>query len=218
LSWTPVPAALTSLAVTSRRSLSPADLATHLQVPAGSDVRFLVAPPAAEQTRRALGLAAAPLARTLADLTDTDVIVDVGRLRPDSEAAPFIQAADAVLIVARPRLDELQQLPSRLGALRPTLGRIGLLLIGDHPYPPAEVAVALDAEVVAVIAGDRRAAEALGGEGGVSHLGRSPLLRSVRNAGEAIRAWLPAIEPDQSTADLTILAPATTVGGSEVAR
>lgn len=185
---------LSTLAVTSRRSLSPIDLAPHLQSPAGSDVRLLVAPPAAEQARRSLGLAAAPLATVVPRLADTDTIIDAGRLRPDSEAIPLVGSADAVLLVARPRLDELQQLPARLRVLRPILTRVGVLLIGDKPYPPAEVAMALDAEVIAVIADDRRAAEALGGSGRASHLGRSPLMRSARQAGEVIRAWLPSDE------------------------
>jgi hypothetical protein len=195
---------LSTLAVSSRRSLAPQDLDVHLQAPAGSDIRFLVAPPAAEQSRRSLGLAATPLATALPRLDGIDTIVDAGRLRPDSEAMPLVEAADAVLLIARPRVDELQQLPARLRALRPTLARVGLLLIGDKPYPPAEVAVALDVEVVAVIADNRRAAEALGGVGSAAHLGRSPLLRSVRNAGEAIRAWLPSTEPADPAADLSV--------------
>jgi hypothetical protein len=198
---------LSTLAVTSRRSLSAEDLEAHLQTPTASDVRLLIAPPAAEQARRSLDLAAAPLAAVVSQIDNLDTIVDVGRLRPTSEAMPLVEAADAVLIVARPRLDEVQQLPARLRALRPTLARVGILLVGDKPYPPAEVAVALDAEVVAVIADDRRAAHALTG-GGAAHLGRSPLLRSVRNAGEAIRAWLPAkgSVPDADTVTVPDLA------------
>lgn len=204
---------LSTLAVTSRRSLTLADLDGHLQAPSGSDIKLLVGPPAAEQARRSLGLAAGPLASVLSGLDGTDAIVDVGRLRPDTEAMPLVEAADAVLLVARPRLDEVQQLPARLRALRPTLARVGILLVGDKPYPPAEVAVALDAEVVAVIADDHRAAEALAG-GNASHLGRSPLLRSVRNAGEAIRAWLPAPERPDTARPIAVpdLAPASAVG------
>lgn len=205
---------LSTLAVSSRRSLSAGDIAPHLQTPSGSDVRLLVAPPAAEQARRSLGLAAGPLASVVTKLDGTDTIVDVGRLRPDSAAMPLVEAADAVILVARPRLDELQQLPARLRALRPTLARVGLLLIGDQPYSSAEVAVALDIEVVAVIADDPRAAEALGGVGRAAHLGRSPLLRSVRNAGEAIRVWLPGNDPGGPSVDVSIpdLAP-TSAGG-----
>lgn len=195
---------LSTLAVSSRRSLSPGDLAAHLQSPDGSDVRLLVAPPAAEQARRSLRLVAAPLAAALPGLADTDTIVDVGRLRPDSDAMSLVEAADAVLLVARPRLDELQQLPARLRALRPTLARVGLLLIGGEPYPPAEVAVALAAEVVGVVADDRRAAEALGGAGGSAHLGRSPLMRSARNAGDAIRAWIASNGPVGSPVELSV--------------
>lgn len=209
---------LSTLAVSSRRSLAPSDLDAHLQSPAGSDVRLLVAPPEGEQARRSLGLAARPLAAVLPKLDGTDTMVDAGRLRPGSEAMPLIEAADAVLLVARPRLDELQQLPARLRALRPTLARVGVLLIGDKPYPPAEVAVALDVEVVAVIADDRRSGEALAGAGGAAQLGRSPLLRSVRDAGEAIRAWLPPAEPADRAADVSLPDLVPTSSGPEGSR
>lgn len=183
---------LATLAVSSRRSLTCDDLAAHRQQPAGSDVEVVVAPPSAEQARRALALAVEPLAQVLVDLPDTDTFVDVGRLRPGGEVEPLLRTADAVLVVCRPRVDEVQHLPARLRALRPTLARVGLLLVGDRPYPPAEVAAALDTEVVAVLADDRRAAHALVGADGARHLRRSPLLRSVRDAGEAIRAWTAA--------------------------
>lgn len=185
----PVEPGLATLAVSSRRSLDADGLAAHRQKPAGSDIEVVVAPPAAEQARRALRLVVRPLAQVLAELPDTDTIVDAGRLRPDSAIEPLLRAADAVLVVCRPRVEEVQHLPARLRALRPTLAQVGLLLIGDRPYPPAEVAAALDTEVVAVLADDARAAAALVGGEGARHLRRSPLLRSVRDAGEATRDW-----------------------------
>lgn len=182
---------LSTLAVAGRRSIRPDDLAAHMQEIPGSDVHAILAPPVAEQARRSLSLAAAPLARTLPQLESTDVIVDVGRLRPDMEAAPLLDAADAVLIVVRPRLEELQQLPARIRALRRGAARVGLLLVGERPYPAAEVAVALEAEVVAVLAVDHAGADALAGRASTSALARSALMRSVRGAVEAIRAWAP---------------------------
>lgn len=184
---------LSTLAVTSRRSLTVDDISAHTQEVSPAGVSALVAPPAAEHSRRALDLVAAPLGRQLPLIDDTDVLIDVGRFRPESEADPLIAVADAVLFVVRPRLEELQQLPARIRAIRPTASRVGLLLVGERPYPPAEVAVSLDTDVVAVLADDLRGAEALAGRSSSRALTRSPLMRSVRSAIESIGAWLPAV-------------------------
>lgn len=205
---------LSTLAVSSRRSLTAATLADHVQLFSSADVTALVGPPAAEQSRRALGLAARPLAHLLPQLERTDVLIDAGRLRPDSQAAPLVETADALLFVARPRLDELQQLPARIRALRSAAPRVGMLLVGDRPYPPSEVAVALDTDVVAVLADDPRAAETLVGRARATTLARSTLMRSMRNAVEAIRAWPPTNTPTDHQEATHPAAPDGTWAGS----
>ncbi len=111
-----------------------------------------------------------------------------------------MEAADAVLVVARPRLEELQLLPARLRALRSTVRRVGVLLVGEGPYSSVEVASALDVEVVGVLANDPRAAAALSGEGWGAGLGRSLLLRSARQVVEALGAWIPLADPAGASA------------------
>lgn len=208
---------LSTFAVTGRRTPQVEQLVRHVQPVSSAGVRALVAPPAAEQARRALDLAAGPLADLLPQMPATDVFVDVGRLRPGCETSPLVGAADAVVLVARPKLDELQQLPARLRALRPVAPRVGVLLVGERPYPPTEVAAALDVEVIAVVAADGRAADALAGHGSDTSLRRSALMRSIRTAVEALQAWLPP-PPSTDAHDAPAVAdPALVDGSAEVA-
>lgn len=181
---------LATLAVAGRRSLDPGGLTRHSQSLPGPDVAALVGPPAAEQTRRALDLCAQALAGVLGDLAGADVLIDAGRLGPSTAAWPLVHASDSVLLVARPQLEELQLLPARLRALRPVACRVGLLLVGERPYPPTEVAAALDVPVIGVLADDANAAAALGGERRGAGLARSALVRTARDTVTAVRAWL----------------------------
>lgn len=199
---------LSTFAVTGRRRPQAQELARHVQPMSAAGVRALVAPPAAEQARRALDLAAGSLADLLPRLSNTDVFIDAGRLRPGSEDSPLVEGADAVVVVTRPRLDELQQVPARLRALRPIVPRVGLLLVGERPYPPAEVAAALDVEVIAVLAADAHAADALVGQDSRALLRRSALMRSVRTAVDALQAWLPPTpDPTASSVPAVVAAP-----------
>lgn len=181
---------LSTLAVSGRRSMTDEDLSRHSQSLDGGEVDVLVAPPTAEQVERSLGLLATRLAALLGEPFGTDTLVDIGRLRPHTPAWPLVDEADALLLVARPRLDELQQLPARLRAVRAIRAQVGLVLVGDRPYPPAEVAAALDTDVVGVLADDSRGVAALNGQAS-ARLARSQLLRSARDLADVITAWLP---------------------------
>lgn len=164
---------LSTLAVSGRRSLTGDVFAQHIQVLSGGEVGVLLAPPTAEQVHRSLGLLGGRLAALLTRPQTADTLVDAGRLRQGAAAWPLVESADAVLLVARPRLDELQQLPARLRSLRTTSARAGLILIGDSPYPPSEVAAALHVEVVGVLADDPRGAAAINGQAHHTTVARS---------------------------------------------
>lgn len=179
---------LSTLAVAGRRSMPLGELARHVQRLPGGDVDVLVGPPSAEQSRRALELGAGPLAVALRELPGTDVLVDLGRLTPAATTWPLVDAADRVVLVARPRLEELQLLPARLRALTGAGVAPSLVLVGERPYSPTEVTTALDVDVLAVLADDPRAAAALTGEPGVAGLRRSLLLRSAQDAVAALLA------------------------------
>ncbi len=103
---------LVSLAAAMRAELSEAALMTHTQCLEGG-LLVLCAPSAPEQMQAALEVSTGGLAARLAAMPDVGVFVDVGRAWPTSTVRPLVEAADAVVIVCRPHLDELTQLVAR---------------------------------------------------------------------------------------------------------
>ena len=186
---------LTTLTAALRHERTTTDLVSHCQPLPGTDERIvaLVGPPATEQAQVLLRSVAARLDGVLTETDDETVLVDVGRLNAAPLAAPLIASADRLVLVARPRVEELQALSHRLDGV----ARIGpppeLLLIGDRPYGPAEIAATLGCPVVGVLAHDPGAADALAAVAAVRRLGRSPLLRTA--AGVVQRFTQPRTPP-----------------------
>lgn len=177
---------MSTLAAEARHRMADGLLSAHLQrLPGG--LPLLVGPADPGEATRTLSAVADRLAAVLAE-TDGDVLVDVGRLRSPGPAVALVAAADIVLVVARPRLDELRPLARRLPRVhRESGGHVGLLLVGERPYPSGEVARVLDAPVVGVLPEDTAAAEALNGmQGGARRLRRSLLLRTAREVADRL--------------------------------
>ncbi|MPZ28969.1 MAG: chromosome partitioning protein [Micromonosporaceae bacterium] len=174
-------------------------LVSHIQrLPGGAAALF--GPSSPDQARLIVTACAGRLCQTLAEAGE-DALVDCGRLVAGSPAMPVAAAADLLVLVARPRLDELQHLAHRLPALLQTSRNVGLVLIGGSPYGPAEVEHALDEEMtfVAQLADDPRAAAALNGHGGASvrRLAHSQLVRSARSVVRQVLSVLPVTEPER---------------------
>jgi hypothetical protein len=189
----PVEPGLTTFAAASRHTSNGDGPATpldeHLQALPGTDrIRVLVGPASLEPAQALLRTAAGRLAGLL-EQTGTDVLIDAGRLPASPLAGPLLGSADRLLLVVRPRVEELTALAHRL----PQLAGLGptpeVLLVGERPYGPAEVADTLGVAVVGVLAHDPSAADALAAVGSPRRLGRSPLLRS---AGAIVDALTPA--------------------------
>ena len=183
---------LTSLAAAGRRALSVGEGDRHVQSLAdGTEV--VLAPADPEQATRALEILGSRLPDLLVELADRDVLVDCGRLRPHSPASALFTRADHAVLVARPRLDELQHLHARIDRLTTEAPHIELLLIGDQPYSAHDVARAIGLPVLGVLPRDPAAADSLDGLTR-SRLGlrRSPLLRDAREVAEALTAHLTA--------------------------
>jgi hypothetical protein len=128
-----------------------------------------------------------------------DVLADGGRLSP-GELGGLLARADVVALVLRPTLPAVAAAQPRVAALRRrltedtgTADQLGLLLIGDTPYPAGEVAGALGLPVLAALADDPRAARVLAGEIGAGRgFVRSPLVRTARSASEQLHARIDA--------------------------
>ena len=124
------------------------------------------------------------------------VLVDAGRLSPLSPVRPLIEKAARLVVVARPRVEELSVLSTRIGDLRSaTDDRVSVLLVGERIYRTTEVEAELGVPVIGYLADDRRAADAISGHGrAVSSrvLRRSPLAQSARAAADEVLHWATA--------------------------
>jgi MinD-like ATPase involved in chromosome partitioning or flagellar assembly len=181
---------LTDLAVRARAGAR-ADLVWEAvqALPGGGAV--VVSHPSPDQCHATLRSAGARLAEMLRALADHDAIVDVGRLRPLSPAAPMTDAADIVLVVLRPRLEDVDTAGQRLPILVEGARAVGLVVVGDEPYHRAEVEAVLGVPVLAVVPVDARSAAAVtGATPGPRALHRLPWLRAVRALADGLAAFL----------------------------
>ena len=184
--WPPEPG-IVSLAAAVRRRPDREAVWGHCQhLPGGAAV--LAGPASPERARSALALVAGVIGR-LGEL-DAEVLVDCGRLDPGSPVFATFTGADRAVLVARPSLGDLHVLATWLETHRPE--RPELVLVGDGPYPPAEVADALSISVLGMLPWDPPGASAAVSEA-VSHRGlaRSPLLRAARTLAERLTAPVP---------------------------
>ena len=192
----PVEPGLTTLAAASRHTSNgdgPAGLLVeHVQPLPGTDrIEVLVGPASLEPAQALLRAAVGRLTDVL-EAAEKDVLIDVGRLPASPLAGPLLQRTDRLLLVVRPRVEELTALAHRL----PHLTGLGpppeLLLIGDRPYGPDEIADTLRIPVLGVLPNDPDTAEALAAAGPSRWLARSPLLRSATGIVDLLAANRPS--------------------------
>lgn len=162
--WPPEPG-LVSLAAATRRAEDLSLVFEHChELPGGAPV--LAAPASGEQACHVLAMLEGLLAGIAA--LDVDVLLDCGRLGASTEGQAFARfsGADRSVLVARPRLADLHAVGSWLtgreaGVALANSDRLGLALVGDGPYPDAEVTEALGVEVLGRAPFDPEAADAL---------------------------------------------------------
>lgn len=185
---------LLTLAAAARNQPASDLAARHLQhLPGGLAV--LAAPASAEQAHAALGMLGSTGA--LLGGLGGDVLVDAGRLDPRSAALGLVGGCELLVVCVRPALAELHHLAARVEVLRPVASQLALVLVGAGPYPPAEVAEALEVEVLAALPDDPAGAALLAGQAASARaLGRLALVRAARGLAEVICARLaPAAAP-----------------------
>ncbi len=187
---------LATLAASARRAIEPDGVWRHVQrLPGG--VPALVAPASADQARSALSTAPS-LGSCLAGLEGVDVLVDCGRLTPGNPAEALARSAGFLLVVCRPRLDEIQHVVPALPRLR-DLAPVALVAVGRRPYAGSEVAEAADVELAGAVETDPRAARALAtGAGSSWWIRRSLLVRSAQGLAERLCTGLDRREPPDS--------------------
>lgn len=119
--------------------------AQHIRLP-NRTVEVVVAPSGGAQTRVALSVLARP-GHSVLTAADRTVIADCGRLDFSSAAWPLVGMADAVLVLARGRLDELAHLREHVDELVRAAGhRLVVLLASGGVYGPEDITAALSGD------------------------------------------------------------------------
>lgn len=182
---------LVGLATALRRDPAGVDvLSGHTQrlgLSFGRAVDAVFAPAAAAVTRAAIEvITAEPRLPAIRGAGGTVAMVDCGRLDERSPAAPLLAAADAVVVVTRPRLAELAHLSAEAPRLRHLARGAVLVVMVGSGFPPGEVADAVGLPVAAVVPVDLQAGAAL--RGGARMPRRSSLPGGLTQAGAAIAA------------------------------
>lgn len=204
---------LLSLAADARGGAGPESIGRHIQsLPGG--VPVVAAPPDAELARGALAALVAGtgeaaggrpagvhggVLRGVADLPDTAVIVDCGRVDPGSPTLPLVRGADKMLVLTRARADDLAHLVRRLDEI----GRWSphpVLLLAGKGHSTAAVTRELGICPLGRVPDDTRGAAVLSGQRAVLRWDRSGPSRSLLGqfAEEtAARLATPHPEPPQ---------------------
>lgn len=121
-------------------------------------------------------------AATLASCLQThrvDGVIDLGRIDDESPALALAARADVVLLLTRPRIDEVQGLVFRRDILRDVGCEPLLVTVGDEPHSPAEVAEVVGIPLLATWPDDPVASALCGGRFTGKHLARSRLWRTT---------------------------------------
>ena len=179
---------LVSLAAALRKDADPLAVVAHAQPVLGGRVAVVAGAWGAQQANAAVSVLAAA-GPQWADAPSPLMIVDCGRWDAASPAMDLVQAADVVLLLARPDVDELAQLAAR----RPTASRWrgvpGLVLIGRGGYPPDQIRDALQLPIMAVLPRDVRSAAVLRGAACANPgFQRRPLFRAAARLAGLLHA------------------------------
>jgi MinD-like ATPase involved in chromosome partitioning or flagellar assembly len=182
---------LTSLATASRHTGVDIDTNAHTQ-PVGPGVHALVGPTAADEATAALSTLSPRMRNAFGAGDAMAVLADCGRLTGAKGGHEALGVADLVLLVVRPDLASVEHARTRLGHLQSIAGQVMLVVIGDRPYSPREVAESLQTPLLGCLADDPVGASCLWARD-ARRLSRSTLLRSARVVAEGLAALLETI-------------------------
>jgi MinD-like ATPase involved in chromosome partitioning or flagellar assembly len=196
---------LLSWSLAARRDVPALDpaalLAEHaVQLPEAPGVWLLAGFASAAQgasfTAEAWDRLASALERSSA-VVERDVLVDAGRLVAEHGCWPLMRSADRVLLTVRRSVRSVHAAHGATQRLRDELGdlaKVSALVVGDGPYPPGEVAKALQLPLAGTLPEDRAAGQALSDGAPLSWtaLQRSALLRAASTLAGTLTSTTPA--------------------------
>lgn len=151
-----------------------------------SGIHTLLAPTDPLLATRSIEGSADLLAEVLPEF-ELPTLIDVGRLHDHSPSVTLLKAADQVLLVSRPRIEEVQSLLFGIRLLKNRGCDVALVLIGNRPYNPLEVAELAGVPLAATLPDDAGAAAAFaGGSFSARRLRRSMLMRSINGLADRL--------------------------------
>lgn len=170
----------------------------------GEGLQVAAAPPAPHQVSAALAAMGEKAAASLAAAPDVRAFVDCGRLSMASPAMPLARRAALTVLVCRPNLEEVHTLLPGVVELSDAGCALGLVVVGDGPYHPTEIADAATIELLGHVPYDDRAVQTWNLDG--LHAGRafrkSPLARTMSDLASLIAdRCARVIAPDALMAD-----------------
>ena len=166
-----------------RRAVDGESLMAHVaMVPPG--VRSLLAPTSGMLAESTIASIGDRLVLALADL-DATVVIDAGRWARSQPTARRVAGCDVVGVVCVPTVAGVEAAEALLDPLEAVAARVMLVLVGDRPYPPNEVAAAVGIPVAGVLDWDPRGLGALLAAGTGHGWKRSRLARSALSTLDA---------------------------------
>lgn len=156
----------------------------HLQkLPSGQ--RVMLSPARSARAEAAVGEAGDRYGAMLSALSDVVVFADCGRM---TEITAWHRRADLVVVQVHQESSSAYATVARIDRtievvrrLQQVANRVGLLVVGDRPYPPSEIADMADAELVGVVPHDPSAAAVVAGAWSLGKApGRSRLVKAFR--------------------------------------
>lgn len=176
LSWDPGLVAMSA----NRGRLDAAALHTTSQ-PLAEGLRVAAAPPSPHQVTAALSSMGEKAAASLAGAAEVRAFVDCGRLHAGSPAMSIARRAALTVLLCRPTLEEIHTLMPGVAELRDAGCALGLVVVGDGPYHPTEIADKANIELLGHVPNDPRAATAWNDHGLAAgrQVRRSLLARTV---------------------------------------
>lgn len=125
------------------------------------------------------------LVPALAEL-DAVVVVDGGRWSRSQPTAQRVAGCDLIGVVCAPTVEGVEAARWLIDPLRSTGTRPVVVLVGDRPYSPPEVAAVVGVPVLGALAWDSRGVNTLLTTGTGRGWSRSTLARSARSVLDAV--------------------------------
>lgn len=171
-----------------RRSTDPEAVTGHaVQAPPG--VWSVLAPSSGTMAESTITSTGDRLVAACSQL-DREVVVDGGRWARTQPTAHRMAGCDVIAVVCAPTVAGVEAARGLAEPLASTTGSpLVLVLVGDRPYTPAEVATAVAVPVAGVLPWDRRAVGVLLTAGAGRGWSRTPLARSARSILETLQSF-----------------------------